>query len=105
VFRNECISYEVSRLLPSHDVLVPRRVLTVSRSLAQNILPVARPHFRALQGIALKDVVLLATIPGHLDSGEVELTMEIWPTISTVVPSVTIALESGASVAGSWTRQ
>jgi hypothetical protein len=63
---------------------------------SQSILPVAQLHFRALQGVAPEDVVLLAVIPGYPDQGEVELSKEIWSTMSPVVHSVTIALESGA---------
>jgi hypothetical protein len=42
-------------------------------------------------------LVLLASIPGYPDASEVELSKGVWPSISTVVHSVTIALESGAS--------
>jgi hypothetical protein len=44
------------------------------------------------------DLILLASIPGYPDTSEVELTREVWPTVSSIVHSVTIALETGASV-------
>jgi len=39
----------------------------------------------------------MGTVPGYPETGTVELSKEIWPTVSRVVHSVTIALESGAS--------
>jgi hypothetical protein len=55
---------------------------------------------RPLQHLApdAGDLILLASIPGYPDTSEVELTKEVWPTVSSVVHSVTIALEAGASV-------
>jgi hypothetical protein len=44
------------------------------------------------------DFILLASIPGYPDTSEVELTKDVWPTVSSIVFSVTIALEDGASV-------
>ena len=67
-------------------------------SPSQNILPVAQLHFRALQGVAPEDVVLLAVIPGYPDPGEVELSKEIWSTMSTVVHTVSFDLDSGAYI-------
>jgi len=42
------------------------------------------------------DLVLLASIPGYPDTTTVELTKDVWPTVSSIVHSVTIVLESGA---------
>jgi len=42
----------------------------------------------------MEDIILLAVIPGYPDEGQVELPKEIWSTVSAVVHSVTIALES-----------
>ena len=39
----------------------------------------------------------MASIPGYPDTNQVELPKEIWPSVSSVVRTVTIALESGAS--------
>jgi len=41
-----------------------------------------------------EDIVLLSTIPGYPENDIVEISKDIWPTVSTVVHSVTIALES-----------
>jgi hypothetical protein len=67
--------------------------------LTQNIIAVAQRTFQPLQGIPSEDIVLLASIPGYPDpdQGEVEISKDIWMTVSSVVLSVTIALESGAS--------
>ena len=43
------------------------------------------------------ELILLASIPGYPDTSEVELTREVWPTVSPIVHTVTIALDSGAS--------
>jgi hypothetical protein len=54
-----------------------------------------------LESFPLADLVPLASIPGHPGTSEVEISKEIWPAVRTVVHTVTIALESGASpVAG-----
>ena len=66
-------------------------------SPAQSILAVAKSNFRSLQGVPIEDIVLLSTIPNYPEQDQVELSKEIWSTVSTVVLSVTIALESGAS--------
>jgi hypothetical protein len=66
--------------------------------LAQSILAVAQRNFRSLQGVPVEVIVLLSTIPGYPEQDQVELSKEIWSTVSTVVQSVTIALESGASL-------
>jgi hypothetical protein len=96
VFRDQCLRHEVSH--PWHRVALPRRASDLDRiaSSAQHILAVAQRNFRALHGVPLEDIVLLSAIPGYPDPGEVELAKDIWPTVSPVVHSVTIALESGA---------
>lgn len=57
---------------------------------------VAQRNFRALHGVSPEDIVLLSAIPDYPDPGEVELSKDIWSTVSAVVHSVTIALDSGA---------
>lgn len=61
-----------------------------------SIISVARRHLRPLQGLALDadDLILLASIPGYPDTSEVELTKDVWPAVSSIVHSVTIALEA-----------
>src|SRR5258708_591378 len=66
-------------------------------SLAQNVLTVAQRNFRSLQGVPVEDIVLLSTIPDYPEQDQVELSKEIWSTVSNVVHTVTITLESGAS--------
>jgi hypothetical protein len=61
-----------------------------------DILAVAQRNFRAIHGVLPEDIVLLSVIPDYPDPGEVELSKDIWPTVSAAVHSVTIALESGA---------
>lgn len=65
-------------------------------SLAQSILAVAQSKFRDLRDVPIEKIVLLSVIPDYPDQGQVELSKEIWPTVSAIVHSVTIALESGA---------
>jgi hypothetical protein len=97
VFRDHCTRYEVCRplnLLPlitavSHGLIA---------SLVQSILAVAQRSFRSLHGVPVEDIVLLSTIPGYPEQDQVELSKEIWSAVSTVVHTVTIALESGASL-------
>lgn len=71
----------------------------------QSIIAVARRSLRPLQHLVANgaggDLILLASIPGYPDTSEVELTREVWPTVSSIVHSVTIALETGASVESS----
>jgi len=93
VFRDHCTRYEVSR--PTINF---RRCLIAS--LAQSILAVAQSNFRDLQGIPIENVILLSVIPNYPDQGQVELSKEIWPTVSAIVHSVTISLESGAFLSG-----
>ncbi|KAH9960153.1 hypothetical protein BC827DRAFT_1209480 [Russula dissimulans] len=69
VFRNHCARYE-------------------------DIIAVAQCNFRALQEVPAEDIILVATVPGYPETDKVELSKEIWPTVSGVVYSVTIALES-----------
>lgn len=64
--------------------------------LSQGVLEVARHSFQSLQDIRVENVVLLAVIPGYPDQAQVELSKEIWSTVSVVVHTVTVALESGA---------
>jgi hypothetical protein len=66
----------------------------------QSIIAVARRSLRPLQLLApdAGDLILLASIPGYPDTSEVELTKDVWPTVSSIVHSVTIALEAGASI-------
>jgi hypothetical protein len=66
----------------------------------QSVIAVARRSFRPLQSLApdAGDLTLLASIPGYPDTSEVELTRDVWPAVSSIVHSVTIAVESGASV-------
>jgi hypothetical protein len=61
-----------------------------------SVIAVARRSLRPLQHLApdAGDLILLASIPGYPDTSEVELTKEVWPTVSSVVHSVTIALEA-----------
>ena len=94
VFRDHCIHYEVSH--PSiHPVIF--RAPGLIAPLAQGLLAVAQRNFLSLRDIRVEDVVLLAVIPGYPYQAQVELSKEIWSTISTIVHAVTIALESGAS--------
>ena len=95
MFRDHCTHYEVSHLLvlPSITALSDGLIA----SLAQSILAIAQHNFRSLQGVSVEDIVLLSTIPDYPEQDQVELSKEIWSTVSTVVHSVTIALESGAS--------
>ena len=69
-------------------------------SLAQSILAVAQSNFRDLQGVPIENIVLLSVIPDYPNQDQVELSKEIWPTVSAIVHSVTIALESGAFPSG-----
>ncbi|KAI0270846.1 hypothetical protein BGY98DRAFT_1100615 [Russula aff. rugulosa BPL654] len=61
-----------------------------------SIIAVARRSLRPLQllGPDAGDLILLASIPGYPESSEVELTKEVWPAVSSIVHSVTIALET-----------
>ncbi|KAI0270849.1 hypothetical protein BGY98DRAFT_1179713 [Russula aff. rugulosa BPL654] len=61
-----------------------------------SVISVARRSLRPLQllGPDAGDLILLASIPGYPDTSEVELTREVWPTVSSIVHSVTIALET-----------
>ncbi|KAN0118447.1 hypothetical protein V8E52_005177 [Russula decolorans] len=61
-----------------------------------SIIAVARRSLRPLQLLApdAGDLILLASIPGYPDTSEVELTKDVWPTVSSIVHSVTIALEA-----------
>ncbi|KAI0292433.1 hypothetical protein BC826DRAFT_1105524 [Russula brevipes] len=73
------------------------RTIAVLRDECQHydsVLAVARRKFRSLHGVPVEDIVLLATIPGYPETDQVELSKEIWPTVSAVVHSVTIVLES-----------
>ena len=67
----------------------------------QSIIAVARRSLRPLQllGPDAGDLILLASIPGYPDASEVEVAEEVWPTVSPIVHSVTIAFETGESVA------
>ena len=71
------------------------RIASIALSV-QNILAVAQRNFRAPHGVSPEDIVLLSAIPDYPDPGEVELSKDIWPTVSALVHSVTIDLESGA---------
>ena len=93
VFRDHCTRYEVSP--PNINF---RQSLIAS--LAQSILAVAQSNFRDLQGVPIENIVLLSTIPDYPDRGQVELSKETWPTVSAIVHSVMIALESGAFPSG-----
>jgi len=63
----------------------------------ESILAVAQSNFRDLQGVPIENIVLLSVVPDYPDQGQVELSKEIWPTVSAIVHSVTIALESEMS--------
>jgi len=93
VFRDRCLHYEVSHPYV-HSVVF--RAAGLIALLAQGILEVAQRNFQSLQNVRLDDVVLLAVIPGYPDQAQVEMSKEIWSTVSAVVHTVTIALESGA---------
>ena len=93
VFRDHCTHYEVSHPC-IHSVVF--RAASLIAPLAQGVLAVAQRHFRSLQDVRVEDVVLLAVIPGYPDQAQVELSKEIWSTVSAVVHTVMIALESGA---------
>jgi hypothetical protein len=95
VFRDRCLHYEVS---PSHPYVHPIVFLATGliALLAQGILEVAQRNFQSLQDVSVENLVLLAVIPGYPDQAQVELSKEIWPAVSAVVHTVTIALESGA---------
>jgi hypothetical protein len=43
----------------------------------------------------------MAVIPGHPEEKEIEVSKEAWPLVKVAVESVTIALESGASLMAS----
>ena len=94
VLRDRCADYDVSR-----SPFSVFRVLT--RTGQQSIIAVARSSLRSsLRQVPNGDggdLILLASIPGYPDTSEVELTREVWPTVSSIVHSVTIALETGAS--------
>ena len=94
VFRNLCTDYDVSCSVYSNS-----DICIANHRKNKSIIAVARRNLRPLQSLATNtsDVILLASIPGYPDTSEVELTREVWPTVSSVVHSVTITLESGAS--------
>jgi hypothetical protein len=50
-----------------------------------------------LQSVPLDEIIPLAAIPGHPETSQVEISKEIWPVVRTIVHTVTIAVESGAS--------
>ena len=52
---------------------------------------------RNLRSIPFDELVPLASIPGHPKSSQVKISKEIWPAVRTIVHTVTIAFESGAS--------
>ncbi|KAF8264820.1 hypothetical protein EI94DRAFT_1805315 [Lactarius quietus] len=60
----------------------------------EDLMSVARKHFRSLRGTSVDDMVLVATIPGQAASDPVEIAPELWPMLSPLVDSVTITLES-----------
>ena len=93
VLRDRCVQYEVS---PPSIFSLFLRAASLIAPPAQGILAVAQHNFRPLQDVRVDDVVLLAVIPGYPDQAQVELSKEIWSTVSAVVHTVTIALESGA---------
>lgn len=93
VFRDHCVHYEVSHPCIPCVVFCTASLIA---PLAQGVLAVAQRHFRSLQDVRVEDVVLLAVIPGHPDQAQVELSKEIWLTVSAVLHTVTIALVSGA---------
>jgi hypothetical protein len=95
VFRDRCTDYDVSRPQYPFSWIDP---LTTGN--IKSIIAVARRSLRPLQHLGPDDgdLILLASIPGYPDTSEVELTREVWPTVSSIVHSVTIALETGASI-------
>jgi hypothetical protein len=95
VFRDRCTDYDVSRPQYLFSWIAP---LTTKQQ--KSIISVARRSLRPLQllGPDAGDLILLSSIPGYPDTSEVELTKDVWPTVSSIVHSVTIFLESGASV-------
>jgi hypothetical protein len=93
VFRDRCADYDVSR---PQSLFLTGCLLTGK----QSVIAVARRSLRPLQLLApdASHFILLASIPGYPDTSEVELTKDVWPTVSSIVFSVTIALEDGAFV-------
>jgi len=91
VIRHRCGRYEVSRpchcLSPFvHEFHRAAGTGHPTGRTAQLSNPTGRSH---------DDIIILASIPGYSDS-LVEISTEIWSMINEVVPSVTIALQSGA---------
>ena len=54
-----------------------------------------------MQFIPADNIIPLASIPGYPEASQVEISKEVWPVVRTVVHTVTIALESGASLMAS----
>jgi hypothetical protein len=94
VLRDQCARYEVGRPTIKSSFFSYRLIV----SLSQDTIAVAQRNFRSLQGVPVEDIVLRSTIPDYPEQDVVELSKEIWSTVSTVVHTVTIALESGASL-------
>jgi len=69
-------------------------VLRAHCSDYDSVVAAAWNNLRSLKHFPNDDLVFLASIPGYPDTSEVELSKGVWPSVSAVVHSVTIALES-----------
>ena len=100
VFRDRCSDYDVSPFLFPGPSIFSLGLHRRYHRQQQSIIAVARSSFRPLKLLSpdAGDLILLASIPGYPDASDVELTKDVWPTVSSIVHSVTIALEPGASV-------
>jgi hypothetical protein len=62
----------------------------------QGVIAVVQRNLRSLEPVNKENIVLLALIPDYPDQEEVQVSKEVWPLVSAIVQSVTIAFETSA---------
>jgi hypothetical protein len=100
VRRDHCSDYSMMWVIPSEYFPIAFNFCDVMSSdctgAKQGVIAVVQRNLRSLEPVNKENIVLLALIPDYPDQEEVQVSKEVWPLVSAIVQSVTIAFETSA---------